>query len=442
MSTTLGSSLRLRNGQNANTNTTDFTHSSNNVIPPLPKKTLPNHVLSKKSANRTSVREENEQRPCSTAMVDSLHRDAGREQVGTESFQMTAMKVFCTKVPNYGYLTPADAPVNNESHARSTVTRNSPVTNRITRRSDSEPRNVDLSTSIPVSPTSVLSVSRLSTEYDLPDEDMDHYNRIHDDQWHPSNGQQGQSQIPGVPDDSAHTYLQFSSKSSSNTIQQCTSLSRVNCWIVVSLTATLIISMTALSLSIYELASVSANTRHISLNLTKSLGEMSITVNDLIQENEVFKGALESQKTNVTLLTEDKMNHAWTQFENLKLVIESFSDKFDDRIANLSLTPGPQGDPGTVNYSLCVNESVSASAPASATVRTETSLLPSMTDIQNYFVTFAYCTYSGATDVNLDSLKDNTTQRQRYRCKCWGQVSGVNQTVCSVFVWMCPQEWV
>ncbi|BFZ12038.1 hypothetical protein BsWGS_15077 [Bradybaena similaris] len=100
----------------------------------------------------------------------------------------------------------------------------------------------------------------------------------------------------------------------------------------------------------------------------------------------------------------------------------------------------PQGPPGAVNLSLCLRQSLSHLAPASATATTETSLLPSLVDIQKYFVTFAYCTYSGASDVNLGAQWDNTTQRQRYRCTCRGQVSGVNRTVCSVFVWMCPQE--
>lgn len=92
----------------------DGKHIANNGIPPLPKKKQSHRILWKKNvANLARGNIEN-------AGTDRLQTEAMTEQAGSGMFEMTP-KVFCTDIPNYGYLTPTEPPTYNEFHARATI---------------------------------------------------------------------------------------------------------------------------------------------------------------------------------------------------------------------------------------------------------------------------------------------------------------------------------
>ncbi|BFZ12036.1 hypothetical protein BsWGS_15075 [Bradybaena similaris] len=322
----------------------DGKHTANNDIPPLPKKMQPRSILSKtKMADLTRGNAEN-------AGSDPSQTEDMTEQAGSGVFEMTRLKVFCTDIPNYGYLTPTDPPTYNEFHERGTAPAGCSTTDKIVLRVDSAigpepargPGNAYSSTPPPVSPASLLSAARLSAQYNLPYEDIDHYTLIHEDGNRSSDRHQWPSTISGGPDDVSHAYLQFSTHKFPDSSQRFTRQRGAECWIVVSLIVILVVSMTALSLSVYQLVSPSSKPAQISQNLKQTLINMEWTLDNLITETEALKGAMRTQVTDLTFLTEDKIVPVTSQLKNLSLMIESTNDKFAAQIANTSLTPGPQ----------------------------------------------------------------------------------------------------
>ncbi|BFZ07708.1 hypothetical protein BsWGS_10747 [Bradybaena similaris] len=247
-----------------------------------------------------------------------------------------------------------------------------------------------------------------------------------------------------------HTYMPLNATKHPMELMKPRKTQRISCWIVVSLVFVLVISLTALGLSIYVLVSKPESSESTAL---EDYGNISITehsdfnsimsnlqqkVDHLIKENAALKEALLHQENNLTFFIEQKVTELSSHQANLSSTLQLMEGRFDTEIANISLTPGPQGPPGVANFSLCITRSILRSAPASSSALTETSYLPSDTELQNYFVTFAYCTYEGATGAHLETQANNSTNRYKYRCRCWGQVSGSSQTLCKTIIWMCP----
>ncbi|CAG5127408.1 unnamed protein product [Candidula unifasciata] len=353
--------------------------------------------------------------------------------------------------------------------------------------------SVRFSTS-PTCSTNSVSSPRLSTQYEQQYEDIDQYHRTHQHQNHVPqrrstdkmktdsvrNGlpQLPQVDISGVTNSDSedtdpainssvaeiishpmhdprigslpHTYMPLNTTNHPMDSIKAAKAPRISCWIIVFLIIILIISVTALCLSIYTFVSKPVISQTLALersgnssiidqsDFDSALVSLQQKVEDLIKENAALKESLLHQQNNLTNFIEQKVKELSSNQEHLSSTLQQIEAKFDSEIANISLTPGPQGPPGVANFSLCVTRSILRSAPASSSALTETSYLPTDTELQDYFVTFAYCTYEGASGAHLEMQLDPTINRYKYRCRCWGQTTGVAQTLCKTIIWMCP----
>ncbi|KAK0046517.1 hypothetical protein Bpfe_024035 [Biomphalaria pfeifferi] len=203
-----------------------------------------------------------------------------------------------------------------------------------------------------------------------------------------------------------------------------------------------IISISALTLSIYVLITSKSRSEmtgvfssdHSKQNIHLLVQELNDRMLKLEQENIALRNQL-SEHASKLLFIEDEVEILYNTTFNTSLALYSMKDALMTSISNISLLPGPQGKPGIVNFSLCVNTSISKTAPSSTTEQTITDLQPDSMEAKKYFVMFAYCTYIGATDAQL-VFEARTGQ---YKCLCYGHINSKTFTVCTVHVMMCPR---
>ncbi|CAL1530513.1 unnamed protein product [Lymnaea stagnalis] len=275
-----------------------------------------------------------------------------------------------------------------------------------------------------------------------------------------------------------HTYSQLMSHTNNYTLKEMPQETpRSHCRFIAALVFIFITSAMALSLSIYVLInspgqSVSSERpSHPSIHaedLKQNLSRLQQEMVSLKEENKYLKDQLEAQKNNTWFIEnkylkdqlEAQKNNTWfienkylkdqmeaqknnTWFiESLQQEIGQLSSQqrnmmlnISQEIANISLTPGPQGHPGVVNFSMCRNESSQHVAVASPVLGIETDYIPEGDKVKDNFVIFAYCTYTPGTNGMLEM----SPHGDQYRCVCQGQAKNKTHSHCSIFIWVCPK---
>ncbi|KAL8610430.1 hypothetical protein ACOMHN_035147 [Nucella lapillus] len=107
------------------------------------------------------------------------------------------------------------------------------------------------------------------------------------------------------------------------------------------------------------------------------------------------------------------------------------------QIANISLTPGPQGPPGVGNLSLCSYASYTSYQRIPGPFST-TAWKPPTDELRNNLVMSAMCGVIGGTQQFVEAQETNPNSVQ-YRCRCDGSVDGYDRRACKIHLVTCPR---
>ncbi|GFO11134.1 hypothetical protein PoB_003763900 [Plakobranchus ocellatus] len=234
------------------------------------------------------------------------------------------------------------------------------------------------------------------------------------------------------------------------------------CCLVTVLVLIFFMTSAALSLGIYLLIKDGETTSTVTISpsvntvITNSSGQVQI-VDDLQEtlaslqtdvdrfkrENAALKSELDKLKSHVTNEVQPlyrELTLLTTQQRDTVASMRVLENHLTTAIANISLTPGPQGPTGVANFSLCEHRFLSEIKASSPRYTTDTRYLPDDSDLQNLFVLFAYCDKKGATGTQLkrQTVTVSNVEYYKYKCVCSGQVSGEVSTVCTVHAIVCP----
>ncbi|XP_012940587.1 uncharacterized protein LOC101863829 isoform X3 [Aplysia californica] len=224
------------------------------------------------------------------------------------------------------------------------------------------------------------------------------------------------------------------------------------CCLAFALLILFCISMAALGISIYlllnnqngnearALPSTFSTSSIPSVSSDNTLQQLKEEINLLKAENYELRELVRDHKLNLSLKIqplEQDVSYLVSKQDNFSSTLHSVETRLETQIAEISLKPGPQGRPGVANFSLCSFHQFIKSAPSSSSRFTDTDYYPNEEILNKTFVIFAYCSYNGATSVQLESKK--VSEHYQYRCVCRGY-AGETLTRCGIHYWACPRE--
>ncbi|GFS00035.1 hypothetical protein ElyMa_002806400 [Elysia marginata] len=183
--------------------------------------------------------------------------------------------------------------------------------------------------------------------------------------------------------------------------------------------------------------------------LEKRIADLQKNLENLEKENSNLKADLEKIKGDVRgevqPLYKEVAHLRITQRDTVQSITE-MDDRLTSGIANISLTPGPQGPVGLADFSTCIFQSIAQHAVASDGEPTNSPYVPLAGTIEDPVVIFAYCSMSGAQTKQLDvsagkggGPSNRPIPELRYRCVCRGTVTGQSNTKCQVNAIVCPK---
>ncbi|KAK3774922.1 hypothetical protein RRG08_007277 [Elysia crispata] len=224
------------------------------------------------------------------------------------------------------------------------------------------------------------------------------------------------------------------------------------CCLLFGLVLVFLMSASALGLGIYlllndsrEFSSASVGTSESSRSkntsgLAQSVNVLEGIIGDLQKDVTYLKkenANLSAELAQITDNVKNKIQPLFIELSHLRITqrdtiqsISAMDDRLTTEIANISLTPGPQGPVGVADFSLCIFRSNSESAVASNRYPTESQYTPTDQEVQDYVAIFAYCSMKGAQTKQLEikGTGSASISGKQYRCVYIPQIIEAGQS--------------